>query len=427
MIKFIFKFLPILLLASLLFACQDSPLEPPTPEVSPTPTVSPTTPVAQPTPPLVRSITLRVWVPPQFDPSSGSPASEILKARLDEFTDQRSRVQIDVRVKAVSGPGGLLDSLSTTSAAAPLALPDLIALPDTLLEASALKGLLFPFDGHSTAMEDDDWYDYAIQLSHLQDTTFGLPFAGDSLIMLYRPGEISEPPSGWLSLLEVEDILTFPADDRQALFTLAQYLAAGGQIRDSEGRPMLEYNKLNEVLAFYQASEGVGVMPFWLTQYTTDDQAWEAYRDSRSNLVITWISRYLSELPVDSNATPIPTTNGQPFTLANGWVWALSNPDPDRIALSVELAEFLTSPDFLAEWIVAAGYLPPRASTLDGWTDASLRTLLDSVAKSAKVIPPGDLLAAISPALHEATLDVLKDQSDASTAARRAVDRLENP
>jgi multiple sugar transport system substrate-binding protein len=425
-IKLIVRLLPIFMLVPLLIACEDLPVVATTPTASPTPTTT-STPMAQPTAPLVRTVTLQVWVPPQFDPSNGSPASQILQARLDEFTEQRSRVYIDVRVKAVSGPGGLLDSLSTTSVAAPLALPDLIALPHNALEAAALKGLLLPFDEFSTLMDEDDWYEFAKQLSHLQNTTFGLPFAGDALIMLYRPAEISEPPTDWSSLLEVDDILAFPADDKQALFTLAQYLAAGGQIRDSEGRPTLESNILTSVLTFYQSAQDVGVMPFWLTQYTSDDQSWEGYLDNRSNLVVSWISRYLSELPVDSNATALITSNGKPFTLSNGWVWALSNPHPDRITLSVELAEFLTSPDFLSEWVSAAGFLPPRASALDGWVDSTSRSLVDKVAKSAKLIPPGDLLAAISPALQQATLDVLKDQADASTAARQAVNKLESP
>lgn len=426
MIRLIIRFLPVIFFIPLLVACEELPIGAGTPTALPSPIATPT-PLAQPTAPLVRTVTLQIWVPPQFDPSTDSPASQILQARLDEFTDQRSRVYIDVRVKAVSGPGGLLDSLSTASAAAPLALPDLIALPRTSLEAAALKGLVFPYDGLSASMEADDWYDYARQLAELQNTTFGLPFAGNALVMLYRPGEISQTPTNWASLLEVDDILTFPADDQQALFTLAQYLAAGGQIRDTEGRPTLELNQLTEVLTFFQAAQDVGIMPFWLTQYTNDDQSWGAYLDNRSNLVISWISRYLSEMPVDSNATTLPTPDRQPFTLANGWVWALSNPDPERLALSVELAEFLTSPDFLAEWVSAAGYLPPRVDALDGWTSTTLRMLLDKVAKSAKVIPPSDLLAAISPALHQATLDVLKDQADAATAARSAVNKLENP
>jgi multiple sugar transport system substrate-binding protein len=425
-IKLIIRYLLFLALMAILLACEETPLNASTPVVSPSPPDTPTPPI-QPTPPLVRTVTLQVWVPPQFSPGLDSPASRILQARLEEFTEQHPRVYVEVRVKAESGPGGLLDSLSTASMAAPLALPDLIALPHDQLEEAALKGLLTPFNGLSTSMEEDDWYEYARQLSQLQETTFSLPFAGNALVMLYRSGEISAPPARWDSLFEIEDILAFPADDPRALFTLSQYLAAGGQIRDEEGRPMLEINTLSNVLAFYQSAEDAGIMPFWLTQYSNDEQSHQAYLDNRSNLVVTWISRYLSDLPVDSDITFLPTNTGQAFTLADGWSWALSNSHPDRIPLSVELAEFLTSPDFLSEWTAAAGYMPPRTLAMDGWTDTNLRVKVDNIAKSAKLIPPRDLLAAISPALHQATLDVLKDQADASTAARRAVNQILPP
>ena len=55
----------------------------------------------------------------------------------------------------------MLDMLTTSSTAAPLALPDLIALPQHTLENAAIKGLLFPFDGLTSLMEDADWYEFA--------------------------------------------------------------------------------------------------------------------------------------------------------------------------------------------------------------------------------------------------------------------------
>ena len=65
---------------------------------------------------------LRIWLPPEFDPQAETPAADILRARLEEFTRRRAGMRIEVRVKAVEGPGGLLDALSSASAAAPLGL-----------------------------------------------------------------------------------------------------------------------------------------------------------------------------------------------------------------------------------------------------------------------------------------------------------------
>lgn len=398
-----------------------TPSEPlPTAALTSTPAIAPATPTPGPT-------ILRIWLPPQFDPSLDSPASRLLQGQLDAFVEQHPGVRIEVRIKALDGPGGLLDALSAANSAAPLALPDLILLPRAHLETAALKGLLTPFDGLSTSLNDDDWYDYARQLARLQDSTFGLPLAGDGQVMLYRPAEIVEPPTDWPSLLELTSPLIFPAADEQALFTLQQYLATGAPVQDADGRPTLDPAALTGVLDHFAKASAAGIMPFWLTQFTTADQAWEAYKENSESLAAVPASRFLQDLPGDSIVAPIPTQDGRPFTLVDGWVWALSNPQPDRHELSVALAEFVTSSDFLADWSIAAGYLPPRRSALASWPNRSLRSLVENMVESAQILPSIDVLAVLSPALHQATIEVLKQESDPQTAVQKALTIIQAP
>ena len=66
-----------------------------------------------------------------------SPASSLLKARLDQFASENPDVRLEVRAKALEGAGGLLDSLVAANVAAPLALPDLVLLPRPVLESAA--------------------------------------------------------------------------------------------------------------------------------------------------------------------------------------------------------------------------------------------------------------------------------------------------
>jgi len=385
-----------------------------------TPASAPATPTPGPT-------TLRLWLPPQFDPSQDNPANRLLQEQLDAFVAQHPGVRIEVRSKALDGPGGLLDALSAANAAAPLALPDLILLPRAHLETAALKGLLTPFDGLSTSLNDGDWYDYARELAQLQDSTFGLPLAGDGQVMLYRPAEVVDPPKDWAGMLASTNPLIFPAADKQALFTLQQYLATGAPVQDADGRPILDPAVLTRVLDYFAQASTAGTMPFWLTQFTTADQAWEAYTGNSGNQIAAPISRYLQDLPGDSLAAPLPTENGEAFTLVDGWVWALSNPQPDRHELSIALAEFLTSGDFLAKWSATAGFLPPRRSALSGWSDLSLRSLVRSIVESAHISPPADVLTVISPAFQQATIEVLKQESDPQTAAQQALELLQSP
>lgn len=396
----------------------------PLPSLIPTSTTIPTSESTQPAPgPTI----LRLWVPPQFDPGSDTPAGKLLQDRLDQYTIQRPDVRIETRVKASSGTGGLLDSLISASAAAPLVVPDLILLPRESLEIAALKGLLFPLDGLTDPLDDSDWYPFAQELGRIQSSTFGLPFAGNALVSLYRPAEIENPPADWPSALESGQPLAFPAAEVEAYFPLAEYLSTGAQSQDSDGHPVLESSGLTNMLSFFQEAEAAGVMPFWLTQFTDDEQSWEAYTENQVDIVVTWINRYLSTLPGDSSAAPIITQDGTPFTLATGWVLALSNPQTERQALSVDLAEFLTDSSFLSEWSENAGYLPPRVSALEGWSNVALRGLVENIVRSAQITPPNDVMAVIGPALHQATVDILKQQTTPVSAANDAIESLETP
>jgi len=384
---------------------------------------------AEPTQPM-GAVTLRIWLPPQFDPNSGTPAGDLLKDRLADFVALNSGVRLEVRIKALEGAGGLLEALAAANAAAPLALPDLVALPRPLLESAALKGLLYPYDGMTGVMDDQGWFEYAGQLAHLQNSIYGLPFAGDALVVAYRPTLLASTPRSLGTALSSGQILLFPAADSQALFTLALYQATGGSVMDAEGRPFLDETTLANLLEYDQQASMAGVLPYWLTQFATDKQVWDAFLGDQFPMVVTWTSRYLSQagtVPDGLALAPLPTSDGSAFTLATGWTWALAGPDPARQALSVRLAEFLVDAQFLAGWSYAAGYLPPRLDALQSWQDASLREMLGRIAASARLVPPADVLSSLGPALEQAVVDVLKAQNDPQSAAQTAVEQINQP
>jgi len=408
--------------------------------VSPTPTVGNTTkptntaepinstdPVPLETAMPAGPVKLRIWAPPQFDPAAGTPAGDLLRARLDQFEKRRTGVEIEVRIKDVYGVGGLLDSLATTSAAAPLVLPDLIALPRDLLETGALKGLLYPYNDLTSLTDDQDWYDYARDLARIQNNFYGLPFAGDALALVYPTLVVDSPPVDWISALESTVTMVFPAADPQALFTLAEYQANGGAVLNENGNPFLDPEALTDVLVFYSEAEASGLMPFSLTQYQSDDQVWEAYLENRSDLVVTWVSRYLKDPLPDSAVAPIPTRDGVPYTLASGWVWALTTPPSKNQELSVELAEFLVDNNFLGKWTRMAGYLPTRSGAFEDWPDDGMQTVYRKLVLSAHLLPPADVIDILGLPLQEATVQVLKQQSDPVTVAQSAAASLVAP
>ena len=373
---------------------------------------------------------LQIWLPPEFDPARNSPASLLLKARLDEFVAEHPGVGLEVRVKALDGPGGLLDALAAANAAAPLALPDLVLLPRPLLESAALKGLLYPYDGLSSLLDDPSWFGYARQLAHLKASTYGMPFIGDAMVMAYHPSIIGKIPNSLQGSISLGEVLLFPATNPQALFTLSNYLATGESLQDAEGRPSLDKDTLTNILEIYQRASQAGVMPYWITQYSNDEQVWEAFMGEQFPMAVTWASTYMEQKlkePADLSFAPLPTPQGSPFTLATGWSWALAGQDTEHRALSVSLAEFLVEKDFLAAYTDATGYLPPRVDALQGWQDADLRQMVEQISYSAQLMPPSDLISSVGPALEQAVVDVLKAQSDPQSAAQAAIDQVNQP
>ena len=113
------------------------------------------------------------------------------------------------------------------------------------------------------------------------------------MTLVYQPSVISTPPDDLTSSACIPWYSGFPAADPQALYTLALYQAAGGIVRDEQGRPILDTKRLEQVLSFYQDGSQSLLTPFWLTQFQNDAESWQAYKEGRIPMVVTWMSRLL--------------------------------------------------------------------------------------------------------------------------------------
>jgi ABC-type glycerol-3-phosphate transport system substrate-binding protein len=370
---------------------------------------------------------LIIWVPPQFDPSNDAPASRKLKSHLQVFIDENPGVRITTRVKAVSGPAGLLASLNSASNAASQAVPALVLLTRSDLEAAADKGLILPVDTLTNTMDGKDWYDYARQLSTINGRTYGMPFCGDALILVYRPTRVAGPPPNWESVARQGQPVIFPAGERSALATINLYYSAGGSLRNELNQPAIQTRELEKVLKLYFDGLLQNTFPTWLAQYQNDTQALQAYREFKGQWLITWASNYLAELPADSTASTIPTLGDKEVTITSAWLWGLSDPQPDRRELSARLLEHMVEAEFLSQWGPLSASVPVRPSTLNKWTSPTIQALFNDILATAVIIPASDSLNLIGPILQEATGLILKRESDPIRASQGALDRLSAP
>ncbi|MBL1193308.1 MAG: extracellular solute-binding protein, partial [Chloroflexi bacterium] len=302
---------------------------------------------------------LQIWLPEELNPADGSAAADLLITRLAEFEQRHPGLRINVRIKSIDGPGSLMAALESANEAAPLALPDIVAMPHTELAASVDSDLLYPLDDLLVAADDTDWYGYAQQMGQVSSATYGLPLSGDALILAYRQNIIEQAPADWETALTVEGPLVFPAADPQALFPLTLYQSLGGNLLDENGEATITPEVLQTVLGFFETSQRANLMPFWLTQFDNNPSAWNEFTENRANLAVTWWTQFLATEDDEHAAAPLPTQSGEPYTYVRGWVWALTSPDEEQRILSVELMEFLTEAEFMAGWTAAAGVLPP--------------------------------------------------------------------
>ncbi len=386
-----------------------------TPQPSPTPGIIPIEP---------RNLTL--WLPPHLDPESGTTAGNLLSARLEDFEAAQGQTDIRVRIKSLSGEFGLLESLKLIDSTAPLLKPDLIALPRYLLEEAYRDGLIIPLDEYLDIKAEGDWYDYALELAMVEEQTAGIPFAGDLMVLAYRDNTGETPPTNWNALLDTQRAVSFPASDPGGLVTLAWYQSLGGELRGEDGEPSLDRELMLQVLNFYEQAQNANVMPYWLTQFETVEQAWASYLERQATLAITWTSNLLGSESPNTILAALPTKDDRAYTYAEGWVWCVVPSNSETELFAHDLARFLSESEFLSSWALEGGYLPVRPSSLESWSETPYFNTLERLLPAAVLVPDEELVAAIGPAIRDAVVQVLKDQVDPKIALETLLGKVQD-
>jgi len=405
-------YVPLIFLAgcSSLAPLLSAPTPVPVPQVTATPQPESLPTAIQPAGPRI----LRVWLPPRFDPNADTPSANLLKQRLADFQAEHPGLQIEVRVKSEGGNNGLLNSLSLTSLAAPSAAPDLIALSYSDMGSAAQMGLIHPIDGLTTIMQDPDWYVFARDLAHVQNSEFGLPFAADALVIVYRPAVFKEAPSIWGSIFESGNQMVFPASDPKSYFPLSLYLSENNQIADAQGALTLDEKTLTRVLTFYKQAIDAGAVPPAVKDFQTDQQSMPMFYDGEAGVAVIWVS---SDLGIQSGQyLPLFGMDDMPYTLTDGWVWSLASSDSEKQSLVIELATYLVDSSYMSSWTDASGYLPTRPQALDGWADEELRGSINEVLQYAHPVPSDNVLTRAGPLMQQALVRIFNGEQPEAVA-----------
>lgn len=416
-------------LALLLAGCAPLPSPTASPLLFPTATEPPPSPIPTVAAgPLVTTLTL--WLPEEVNPYGGGPGAVLLAQQLDDFNQAHTGLQVEAIVKKARGRGGLLDFLRTASVAAPSVMPDLVLLEMEDLRVASQAGLLRPFDGFLPESLVADRYPFAISMGRVNDQTMGIVVAADMAHMVYRPALLGSPPVTWTDVLSIAAPLLFPAAGQNGSVneaTLVQYLAAGGDVVDSEGVPLLEAEPLAAVLNFYAQAAAAGtISPTVLLSLADNDACWEQFRAGWAGMTVVNSRSFWGESERVGQPAFFPSPDGRVVALVQGrWALALVTADPERQQQAMLLAEWLLASEQYGLWTQSIACLPTSQSGLAAWQiGEEERSVLDAMLQAAHPMPSAAARSAVGPPMQaalEAVLEGTRSPADAAAEAARAV------
>ncbi|MBM4464202.1 MAG: extracellular solute-binding protein [Chloroflexi bacterium] len=398
----------------------------PSPEETPTATTVPgeATPSVSPTPsrpPAVSSaIALTIWTTEEFSPEDDD-SGQVLAQQWQAFEAARANVTIEYVLKKPYGKGSILDFLSTSSAAAPTVLPDLVILDTLELDEAAMAGLIQPLDDLVSNELQQDLFPFA---RHSFDgQLMGIQFEADVEHLIYNTNKIDSPPLTWREVISDQIAYIFPAGGEGGLVNdafLIQYLSAGGQLLDEEGKPALDEGTLVEVLQFYADGLEAGAIPPVVLDFEDLNDCWVVYVSAQAAMSNISSARYLADRGVLKNTSfaAIPTRDGNAGTLSKGWALAVVTTDLARQAIAAQFIEWLLEAENNADWNLAAGHLPTRQAAFDllGTADPYF-TFARQQLENVHPRPMTSAYEKIGRALQKAVQDVLTGEVSPEEAA----------
>ncbi|MFQ5854712.1 MAG: ABC transporter substrate-binding protein [Anaerolineae bacterium] len=392
------------------------------------PTVVPAQPTPTPTPDIVR---LTLWITEALGPLGQAPGARTLSAQIAAFETANLGVKVDVVLKKPYGKGGMLDFLTTTAAAVPTALPDVAILDIRELAIAAKRELIQPLDGRITPEVAQDLVAPARTAGQVGNAWFGLPFEADVQHLIYNTELVATAPVTWTDVLSGTSQYLFPAGGQATVAGegglvndafIIQYFGVGARLTSESGQPALDKDAVTAVLQFYADGLAAGVIPNNAVQYASVDDTWPVYLAEEVGLANTSTHQYLvaRESFRKSSFAPIPTRASSVTSVFRGWAYVLVARQPERQKVAWSLIEWLTSPERLGEWALAADYLPTRLSALPQDSEDKYLQYLAELLQNSQVRPTGPGHDEVGRALQRAVQAVFAGTATPAEAAAQA-------
>ena len=340
--------------------------------IAPTPIALQATPEQPSSPPQSNTVSsLRLWIPPEIGARTEAGSQE-LASQIRAFETIRTNLDVTVEQKPIEGPGGVINYLQTGRAVAPAVMPDLVAVPTSLIADPRVRDLFYPMGGLIDPAFMEDIYPASAAQAVNGNQVLGYPFAVTGLThLIYNPKVITGTiPMSWSQLIsDTNKTLVLPADSREgAMLGLQFYLAEGGSIVDSSGRATLEAEPLARALALIGIRKGNLLQSH---QLKTLDEAWQYHQLGLSDFMWTRSDYLLGRQMLDPSLigsqefSAVPGVSGPLVPLTTSWAWAITTNDPSRQAVAADMITSLTTPENMANWSTRSQLLPANRSAIE--------------------------------------------------------------
>lgn len=380
-----------------------------TPTAPQTVVVTQTTPAPfNPTMPL----TLTLWLPPDMAESAQQSGHALYKMN-QAFLAANPQVRLEIITKAPYGLGGMVNMLLTTRAVVPKRLPDIFVFDVSELHLLVDKDILVPLDESVPSALWDDLFPFAPESVTSQGRRMAVPFQTDILFLAYNEALTSKPPRVWSEFAANRSDYIFPAgqgDGSAADIFLLQYFAAGGSLSQDGIRPYLDTAVMSRVLRMYRSAFEAGAINKNVRNLKTLDDCWAIYLagDASMTNVSSWQYQRDRAMLQRTRFTQIPTSTGEPLTLAHSWAWGMVNQDAQRRAVAAQYITFALRAEHLAAWCVVSFHLPTLRLALPlAIDDQSYRAFIEDQLWHARPYPNVSQYFQVQEAIIRAIEDVL--------------------
>lgn len=373
--------------------------------------------VAQEAPPITPTAQVRplvVWWPDAL--TAAHPEALATRDQLtNAFMLNAPNVEVQFRLKSVSDePGGLLPTLRSGSLVAPGVLPDVTLLRRRDVITAQREGLIEWFGDVAPSAD----LAATLPLGYVEDRLYGLPYMIDVQHLVWREGA----PTQWdfETVLDRGISYVFPAGEAGPINDVfyAQYAAGRG-----DSAAGIDAQALATTLDYYARARSAGLIGDALLAYTTVDAYIADFEDALIPVALVKSSYYLQQRARDEALVPtsIPTADGDPTTILDGWVWVLVTSNPEQRALALSYINWMIASENQTAFARAAYQLPAGASARrQTINDPAYSDFIESLL-SAAVIAPTDTNDATLRALQSAYMAILMGEKTVEQAVDDAL------